>query len=198
MLNAYLGNISRNESQTWETVQLHYCGHHLSSSANLHKLQRIQNSLARIVTGKHRHEHITPVLARLHWLPVKYRIHFKLEVITFNTLSPKCQTTAKLPGRTTAGPRTSSRSLVRKFTNGYTCHETNWSSPTVPSATQHRPFETDFLLQLLSPVHWNISNGRSKLNYTIVRLTVTDSWHPALMILPSEWLLVHYQPYNII
>ena len=38
----------------------------LSSSANLHKLRRIQNSLARIVTGKHRHEHIKPALTRLH------------------------------------------------------------------------------------------------------------------------------------
>ena len=45
-------------------------------------------------------------------------------------------------------------------------------------------------------VHWNISNGRSKLNCTIVLLTVTDSWPPALKILPSEWLLVRYQPYN--
>ena len=58
----------------------------LSSSANLHKLH-IQNSLARTVTGKHRHEHITPVLARLHWLPVKYRVHFKLAVITFNAVT---------------------------------------------------------------------------------------------------------------
>ena len=75
---------------------------------------------------------------------------------------------------------------------------TNWSSPTVPSATQQRPFGMDFLLHLLPPVHWNISNGRSKLNCTVVRLTVTDSWRPALMILPSERLLVRYQPYNII
>ena len=45
-------------------------------------------------------------------------------------------------------------------------------------------------------VHWNISNGRSKLNCTIVRLTVTDSWPHALMILPGELLLVRYQLYN--
>jgi len=37
----------------------------------------------------------------------------------------------------------------------------------MPSATQHR-FGMDFLLQSLPPVHWNISNGRSKLNCTIV------------------------------
>jgi len=45
------------------------------------------------------------------------------------------------------------------------------SSPT----EQHRPFGMEFLFQLRPPVHWNISNGRSKLKCTIVRLTVTDS-----------------------
>ena len=82
------------------------------------------------------------------------------------------------------------------ITNGYTYLGTNWSSQTVPSTTQHRPFGMDFLLLLLPPVHWNISNGRSKLNCTVVRLTETDLWPPALKILPSEWLLVRYQPYN--
>jgi len=75
-------------------------------------------------------------------------------------------------------PRTSS------ITNGYTYLETNWSSQTVPSATQHRPFGMDFLLQSVLPVHWNISNGRWELARSIVRLTVTDTWHPALKILP--------------
>jgi len=46
---------------------------------------------------------------------------------------------------------------------------------TVPSAMQRRPFGMDSQLQLLPPVHWHISNGHSKLNCTIVRLTVTDS-----------------------
>ena len=30
-----------------------------------------------------RREHITPVLAELHWLPVTTRIHFKITLITF-------------------------------------------------------------------------------------------------------------------
>jgi len=69
--------------------RLDYCNTVLAISVILRqssKLQRIQNSLARIVTGKHRHEHITPILARLHWPPVKYRVHFKLAVITVNVL----------------------------------------------------------------------------------------------------------------
>jgi len=32
-------------------------------------------------------EHITPVLAELHWLPVAARINFKIAVITFNLLT---------------------------------------------------------------------------------------------------------------
>ena len=32
-------------------------------------------------------QHIRPVLAQLHWLPVKYRVHFKLAVITFNAFT---------------------------------------------------------------------------------------------------------------
>ena len=69
--------------------RLDYCNAVLyaTSAAKLHKLQRIQNSLARIVTGTYKHEHITPVLAKLHWLPVYYRIQFKIAVITFKALT---------------------------------------------------------------------------------------------------------------
>ena len=43
--------------------------------------------VARIVTGTYKHELITPVLAKLHWLPVYYRIQFKIAVITFKALT---------------------------------------------------------------------------------------------------------------
>ena len=47
------------------------------------KLQRIQNSAARLITRTCSHEPISPVLYNLHWLPVKQRIIFKLLVTTF-------------------------------------------------------------------------------------------------------------------
>ena len=50
------------------------------------KLQRVQNTAARIVTITARHNHITPVLKKLHWLPVKYRAQFKLLVHTHKAL----------------------------------------------------------------------------------------------------------------
>ena len=34
--------------------------------------------LARVVTGKKRFDHITPVLRDLHWLPIAQRVDFKL------------------------------------------------------------------------------------------------------------------------
>ena len=58
---------------------------------NLHKLQRIQNAAARVLTKTKRFEHITPILSSLHWLPVKQRIDFKILLIVFkccNGLAP--------------------------------------------------------------------------------------------------------------
>ena len=50
------------------------------------KMQRVQNTGARIITRTKRTAHITPVLKDLHWLPVKDRITFKLLVITYKAL----------------------------------------------------------------------------------------------------------------
>ena len=43
---------------------------------HISKLQRIQDSAARLVCSTPRFNHITPVLFSLHWLPVTYRIEF--------------------------------------------------------------------------------------------------------------------------
>ena len=53
------------------------------SSTNASRLQLVQNTLARVVTGSGRREHITPTLNRLHWLPVKHRIDYKIAAMTF-------------------------------------------------------------------------------------------------------------------
>ena len=50
------------------------------------KLQNVQNAAARLVTYTKKHEHITPALYELHWLPVKQRIIFKLLLLTFKSL----------------------------------------------------------------------------------------------------------------
>ena len=47
---------------------------------------RVQNAVARTVMTTSKREHITPVLAELHRLPVAARIDVKIAVITFNLL----------------------------------------------------------------------------------------------------------------
>ena len=51
------------------------------------RLQRVQNCLARVVTKAPRFSLSVPILKRLHWLPVKFRIHFKICTVTFRTLT---------------------------------------------------------------------------------------------------------------
>ena len=51
---------------------LNYC-----NSLQLHKLQCIKNSAARIVSNTSRYTSITPVLKKLHWLPVEQYTVFK-------------------------------------------------------------------------------------------------------------------------
>ena len=53
----------------------------------IQKLQRVQNAAARLVSCSHKYEHITPVLRRLHWLPVEQRIQYKILLLTFKALN---------------------------------------------------------------------------------------------------------------
>ena len=50
------------------------------------KLQCIQNAAARLVTGTPRLCHVTPLLFHLNWLPISYRIKFKILPLTFKCL----------------------------------------------------------------------------------------------------------------
>ncbi len=56
------------------------------SKTTLSKLQSVQNSAARILTGTKTSEHISPVLESLHWLPVRFRIDFKILMLTYKAL----------------------------------------------------------------------------------------------------------------
>ena len=50
-------------------------------------LQLVQNSLCRVVTHSSKFSHITPQLKRLHWLPFRYRVQFKIGLITYKILN---------------------------------------------------------------------------------------------------------------
>ncbi len=57
------------------------------SQSNINRLQMVQNAAARLLTGTRRFDHISPVLCSLHWLPVCYRIEFKILLLVFKALS---------------------------------------------------------------------------------------------------------------
>ena len=66
-------------------LSVDYCNALLAdiSESNLDKLQRVQNTLARVVTGLRRSEHITPALKALHWLQIWARITFKIATVVY-------------------------------------------------------------------------------------------------------------------
>ena len=53
------------------------------SEINLNTLKCVQNTLARGVTGTRRRDHILPVLADLHWLPIRARVTYKIATLVF-------------------------------------------------------------------------------------------------------------------
>ena len=52
----------------------------------IQKLQRVQNSAAHLVFEESKFCYITPLLRALHWLPVAYRIVFKILLLTFKAI----------------------------------------------------------------------------------------------------------------
>ena len=47
------------------------------------RLQRIQNTSARILTLTKKYDHVSQILRKLHWLPVNKRIAFKILTLVF-------------------------------------------------------------------------------------------------------------------
>ena len=60
--------------------RLDYCNAILTNiqKKEINRLQKIQNAAARCISMCDRRSSITPVLKRLHWLPVEYRVRYKL------------------------------------------------------------------------------------------------------------------------
>ena len=63
-----------------------YCNSLLSGSPKhlLDKLRKVQNSAARLVFKARKHEHIKPLIQKLHWLPVVSRIQYKVATVCYN------------------------------------------------------------------------------------------------------------------
>ena len=81
------------------------------------KLQYVQNSAARLLTGSRKHAHITPVLRDLHRLPVHERIRFKILLLTLkclNQLAPSHLSDLLIHYRPSRTLRSSDRELLSR------------------------------------------------------------------------------------
>jgi len=86
-----------------------------AAKSTVSKLQRIQNTLSRIVLRADRQSHSSSLLQQLHWLPVQSRIHFKLATITYKALStssPQYLASLLHPYQPTRSLRSSSQNLL--------------------------------------------------------------------------------------
>ncbi|XP_039901842.1 uncharacterized protein LOC120742540 [Simochromis diagramma] len=95
----HLGNISKLRSivstselemiiHAFISTRLDYCNSLFTclNMKGLARLQVVQNSAARLLTRSNKGAHMTPVLKSLHWLPIRFRFHFKILVLTFRAL----------------------------------------------------------------------------------------------------------------
>ena len=99
-------------------ARIDYCNSILygASTSSITKLQRLQNSLARVVMQQPRRTHAEPLLQSLHWLPVEHRVTYKLAVLTFNvrhTATPDYL--SSLISNRVTGTRMSLRSSTRSL-----------------------------------------------------------------------------------
>lgn len=64
---------------------LDYCNSLLYGlpSYELAKLQRVQNTVARLIVRARQSDHMTPILRDLHWLPIPARLEFKILLLFF-------------------------------------------------------------------------------------------------------------------
>ena len=71
------------------TSKLDYCNALLYGlpKYQLQRLQYVQNTAATIVLQVSKFQHITPVLCELHWLPIQYRIIFKILLLVYKSLN---------------------------------------------------------------------------------------------------------------
>ena len=72
--------------------RLDYCNAALAGlpQSTIKPLQRVQNAAARLITNSRQRDHITPDLKQLHWLPINFRIKYKLCLMMHLILTQQC------------------------------------------------------------------------------------------------------------
>ena len=56
-------------------------------NSQIDKLQKLQNFAAKVILGKSLYDHVTPCLIELHWLPIRFRIDYKIGLLVFKCLN---------------------------------------------------------------------------------------------------------------
>ena len=125
----------------------------------INKLQRIQNMAAKLIFRQPKFSHVTPLFTELHWLPVEYRIKFKILILTFkgvHKVAPGYICDMFVVKSFNYSSRSSSSIADINFTNGVVQGEissTNVINLVVPK-TKRKTF-LDRSLAVAGPTLWN-------------------------------------------
>ena len=82
-------DITKTLIHTFVTTHVDYCNALLARipQYQAQRIQRIMNAAARLIYRCPRISHITPILIALHWLPIKYRVEFKIALLVYKALN---------------------------------------------------------------------------------------------------------------
>ena len=108
---------SRTLASSFILSRLDYCNSLFAGITcdKIKKLQRVQNSAARLIVKAPKSSHITPILKELHWLPVHLRIDYKIALFCFkalNGLAPEYIKNLLIPYNPTRSLRSSGKNLL--------------------------------------------------------------------------------------